>query len=839
MAEEFQQNQDQEPQVPQVAAEPEFAPGELTSYDYSPDQNAELSEVAQNGLEQLCREASKRDTAARRMEVEQSWQARLFYRGYQYLLPRRGGGWTLPGESSGYGPKDQLQASALYETNIYGTHCDILTSALVRDIPQCRFEPFNPNFAPDVTAADAAQDFAKIFARNNDLKKLHTQAANYMCTDGRVLFYTRYVLDGQRFGFEDPELDSPVVPEDMTTGAQPDIGQDQQEIQDFANSSPVAAKRKPRGREVTDVFGKLEHKVPINTRDMSQMHFIQLEWEEDVSITKARFSEIANKIKPGASGPGENKLDRIARVNSQLALQGSYVTGDSYNRDVTIQYTWFRPSAFFDEKIEDAVRQELLKAFPNGCLVVFAGQTFAFARPECMDDHLHILHAFPGNGQNRGALCSKLLSIQQRLNNWLDLLNDYFVRTVPQKWFDADVFNLEALRTQPNVPGGIHGFQRQPGVPTNELIFVEPTPTHQPAMPEFINFFFNEYPEMLSGALPSLFGAESNTETVGGMQIQRDQALGRLASPWGALQSSVAAYFRQAVMCAARCRQEQSLTEAVPGRGIINVEVGDLKGNVLCFPEQDSNFPETWVQRSSRLQQLFAEAPGNPFIGKLLASPKNMRIAKDGIGLTDLDIAEVAAVEKQEGEFQILLKTGPVPNPAITQAQEQMAEAAQQAASEGPEAMQQFEQMSQQAIQMIKGLPQQVSTVPVMQDDSEDHASEAFTCKAWLNSEEGRKFKHGTPEQQEAWENVHLHYLEHQKMAKQITAENAPAPEAKATFTANLKDMPPQEAADALSKVGIKASPEDFMQEHAAATESKIAVKKAQSTKPQGGGFVQ
>lgn len=815
---------------------PQFAPGELEAFDFSPNEFVELSTEAKNAVQALCSNASRRDTAARRMEVEQSWEARLYKRGYHYLLPRRGGGWELPQFSKN--PQARQFAGQMLETNIYGAHCDILTSALNRDIPQCRFEPFDPNYAPDITAAEKAEEFKEIFARNNDLRGVHTSAADYMCTDGRVLFYTRMVIDGQKFGYEDPEDNNPLAPEDETTGApqSPNIETGQEQAQE-SNQSPTQTGRKPRGREVVSVFGKLEHKCPIPVQEQSEMDFVQLFLDPHISRAKARFPWIADKIKPGGMGVSEIELDRIARINSALAIEGSNVTSDTFSQMVTVTYTWLRPCSFMhiegDAKDKDAIQAELFQKFPDGMLAVYAGSELAFARNEGMDDHLHVLQAFPGSGQNRIALMSKVLPIQKRLNNLMDLQNDYFVRTVPQKWFDSNVFNIEAISSQTNVPGGINGFQGQTGRPTSELIFIEPTPTAQPELPEFIERFFTEFPEMLSGALPSLFGAESNTDTVGGIAMQRDQALGRLSSPWGALQLATSVYFRQAVQCAAACREklgQTAISESVPGKGTVTVEVSDLKGNVLCFPKVDSNFPETWIQKSSRYQQFMTEAAANPVALKLASYPPNLKLLKDAIGLTDFEIPEADAVDKQLGEFEILLKTGPVPNPAIQQAQEQLLQNAQEAQQLGHE--QQFEQMMPQVLEAVKALPPMVSTVPVAQDGSEDHSTEREECKHWMNSAEGRKYKNGSPEEKASFENVHLHFLEHDEMANKLAPPQPTKPPSE-SMSAQVDKMPPEIAAQMLGKFyGIDAKPQQFSQQDATETEQKILEKKAAPPKP-------
>jgi hypothetical protein len=825
----------------QEGSEPDLKLGELGPFDYSANDFLDLSDEEKNAVKKLIRDCCKRDTAARRMEVEQAWEARLFKRGYQYLLPRRGGGWYLPSPTTGFGPGRQIQQAALYETNIYGTHCDIITAALVRDIPECRFEPFNPSYDPDITAADAAEDFAEIFARANDLRTLHTSAADLMCTDGRVLFYTRMVLDGQQFGFEDPEDDNPTVPEDETTGApeSPNVEEGQEQEREL-NDSPLeesaesgsalqVGKRKPRAREITECFGKLEHKLPIQTQKMSECDFIFAFRDMHVSRAKGMYSWVADKIKPGGGGIPELELDRIARINCALALPGTYVTGDTFNRDVTEYHCWLRPSAFMEVPNEQGLRDSLMAKCPDGMLAVYCGDTFCFARNESMDDHLHVLQCFPGSGQNRIALMSKVLSIQKRLNNWLDLLNDYFIRCVPRTWLPEPMIDSAARSAQGNTPGDFSPYQLTPGVELKNALVVEDAPQPNPMLWTVIMAFFTDLPEMLSGALPSLFGAEANTDTATGISIQRDQALGRLSSPWGALQSATAAYFRQAVQCAAACREklgQMQLSQSINGK-TVSVDASALKGKVLCFPEVDSNFPETWTQRQSRFQQIMAEGQNNPAMMKMLSLPKNMKIAKDAMGFTELDIPEAASVDKQLGEFEILLKTGPQPNPAIAQAQEQLTQHAQEAESEGQQAMQQFEQLLPQATAALKALPQTVSTIPVMQDASEDHGTEAQVCMDWLISPEGRKYKRGTDDERAAWANIHLHWQEHDAMAQKLAPPPPQKPPSE-SMSVSVDKMPPSVAAQILSqKFGINANQQDFQEQDATETEQTITEKAA------------
>ena len=396
--------------------------GVYAPFDYSSEPFAELSKDAEGALMQLDILATKTDVAARRFEVEQAWEALHFDRGYQHLLRGKQGGWILPGQASGYGPASQRNNNTIYDTNIYGSKADIIVAALSREVPKVEFFPANPEYGPDIVAAEEADKFKDIWARNNNLHALLVDCARIFWNEDRVLAWTRYELNGQLYGFEGENEEEPVVPEDIlnppegTNTGQEGLEEVQEQLdspiegeqneEDVNQEIPAEPQKRPRGREVTNLFGKLDHKVPIAVDSIKDMQFIQLYQDLDVAIAKAYAPWIAEKIHPGSDGNSEEELDRIARENVRQAVLGAYVTGDSLQRHTVVKHTWFRPSMFMDEKVSDVVRAELLENFPNGALLVKVGANYAFSRNESMDAHLAIAHPFSGKGQNRRSLAT-------------------------------------------------------------------------------------------------------------------------------------------------------------------------------------------------------------------------------------------------------------------------------------------------------------------------------------------------------------------------------------------------------------------------------------------------
>ena len=964
------------------APERTFDPGELAPHWDSPYPNVleDLSEGAKKELLALANIVGEKDIAARRWEVQQAWEARLFYRGYQYLIPRKGGGWVLPPFASSYdsgtgaGPKSRKFYG--YETNMYTTYGEIVQAALTRDVPKVRFEPQNPESDADITAAQAASDYARVFMRTTDLKKVHEQIANYLWTDGRVMLITDHVKDSQKLGREDPDEEIDAVPETMgqdkpilflvrhgetaknldgetrgrsevgldSTGEReilraaewlkdqgiqaiisspvdraresaegiaqtlgipveiddraasldigtewtgqkteviapqvreafetPDqpIGGDGETPQQFTErvqqalftalqsgqlaaivthdsfigqafkilhgsdqpggslvdpggvagvyqnsdgtlrieavfpyqrptASTGIARGAPRGAEQVAVGGKLEGRCPVNARDISDMPFVLFAQEYDLAQAKGMFPDHADKIREGGASTGENQLDRIARINCALALEASYVTGDSMVRDCTVQRYWFRPSFFLECKKHE-IREELLDKFPDGCHLILAGgeATPVLARNESMDDHVTIIQAGPGTGQNRIPLGGKMISLQKRGNNWVDLMNAFLIKTVPMKWLPRGLVDDEAVADQGNEPGAL-GFYQPTEVPSGQtfqsMLAVEPAIQPQTMMITAIEMFFEKFGQLFSHALPSLFGSNANTDTVGGIAIQRDQALGCLGSPWHAIQMACCNYFKQAVQLAAQCRSKP-IVGSVQGNKI-RVELSDLKGQVTAYPEQDANFPETWSQIQTRYQTILQDS-SNPLVQKLLGRAKNLRIAKDAIGIEKFDVPEADAYDKQLGEFDVLLRTEPLPNP-------QKAQMIQQAEQLAAKAMQtgdlQAEQQAAQMMQQAQGMPDQVSSVAV-DPEVDFNDAEAEACRDWLNSPDGRKFKNGTQKQRMAWMNVRLHMTEHKALIQPPSDMKPPS------WSVNFKDLPPDAAAKILENAGLEEAP--------------------------------
>ena len=250
----------------------------------------------------------------------------------------------------------------------------------------------------------------------------------------------------------------------------------------------------------------------------------------------------------------------------------------------------------------------------------------------------------------------------------------------------------------------------------------------------------------------------------------------------------------------------------------VRVELASLKGNILAYPESDANFPESWIQRQSRWTALLQDAT-NPIVAKLLASVENRMAALDAVALEGLTDPDALAWEKQMGEFEVLLKSGPVPNPEYAQAQQAIQEATgkiQGQQAMGVPAQPQEIQAIQQMEQQLQTIPPEVSSVPIR--DTDNHEVESACCSAKINGPEGRKLADGNEQDRLAFQNLTLHFSEHK--AKVEAKAELPKPP---SISINLKDLPPDSAAKLLQAVGLEATGPEVVQNREFGAELKKA----------------
>ena len=809
---------------------PEAPPGSYCAVEVSYHETIDLDQEEQAALTALCRIFDQRDMPARREEVIHIWEKRLFDRGLQHLLPRRGGGWELPAVGSGYNPNDDREMRTIFECNIYNPYNQIIIGALTREIPATRFEPYDPDDDAGITTAENAEKMEEAIEKSNNMMAMLAEMSRFLCTDGRCVFFTRFERDAQRWGFVDEQeetAEEETVPETaleesesedegMEEQADSTVGGGSEEDGESSERSAEGGQeetRLPRGKEVIEAGGALEWKLPIKENCLANCNYAIRDREIDLGRARAKYPEVADKLNAEQGSPGGDDIDRLARVNVLLGVYDQFVTTDSQVYDVTEQIAWIRPAGLLEIEKPDVRESLLKKAGAIGLRVIHCGQVFCEARQISMDEQLTLVFAQPGDGMHRAGFTDWLIPIQKVLNNLMELANDYFVHGVPAKYMDDEIFDVQKLRDQVNMVGATYPFTREEGVSMDQAVWQETPPVFPPMLWEMIQDLKGQTAELLSGAFQALSGGgdSSSTDTFGGMLVQRDQALGRVGIPWRNIKEAISNVKRQAVMCLAHNgdkpvkmrKQDESIT----------IQLEDLKGNFLAYPKTEESFPESHTAVQNRLTALWTDAASNPQVGEFLYNPDNLEVFMRTFGVKGFYLPQVAARDKQLGEVIELLAAEPIPNPQITQAKKLVAQLQAQLATDPSVAAQ-----LKQTMTAIQGLAPEVSSVQIRQFD--DDATELQTCVKILNSPRGRKLANGTAEEQAGYKNLELHASEHEARMKQKQASAQPQQKPVSRSLA-LKDLPPKPAAQLAQQAGLDASPQDFQEEEAAEAVSK------------------
>jgi hypothetical protein len=428
----------------------------------------------------------------------------------------------------------------------------------------------------------------------------------------------------------------------------------------------VGTRRVPNGQEVISIVGGLELNTPVWANEMHEFPYLQWQMEVHRAKLKAAYPHAADKIEMGGPAEADDVYARASRVSIAQGMPTT-LPGDALVNLVTFARTWIRPWAF--HAIEDAaVREALLQLFPDGCYAAFAGDTYCESRSETMDDRWRVLHALPGDGQNRPAVGSSLVEIQERYNTLSNIQAETYEYGIPPIYADPQVIDFDALQQQTAEPAAHYPARARPGQPLSASFF-QPAPAQVP--PDMLRHqeeLMGPIPQFLSGLFPAVFGGEMESQkTATGYAMARDQALGRLGLVWRRLKQFYSDVMLLGVDCFRKNRPDDVEIPLLGEDGIFRsrwIRLADLKGNIFAHPESDEAFPRQKSQQRAAIQQLMAT--NDPLVQRALTDPANIGYIKSCLGLSELVVPGEDARVKQMREIQQLLTSAPLIVPVRT-----------------------------------------------------------------------------------------------------------------------------------------------------------------------------
>jgi hypothetical protein len=783
----------------------DYTPGEYTPFPMSPESlygPEQLGTQLTAAIDDLFKSAIREESAARIYEVLQRWEARLFDRIYQHVTcDARGWGY---GSSNGSPQSVMARGNAMkwFPFNVYGARKDKIVAALSRELPQLAWCAKTPNFAPDMIAADARDKYTEIYLADTNAEALLLEIAGLQYTDDRIALLTESYADKQRWGVESAE-----------PNAQAQQAQGMGQVPETQAQPAMVSEDQPAICEITTAWGVLEHKVSLVADSEDEITYCIFAKEQNCNRMKAKYPWIKDKISAGGGlTTGGDQFDRLARMNVRLGVQNSTVNGESWMRDATEAHGFFKPSEFEIVK-DEMLRNMMYDLFPDGLRATRVGTQLAFARNTSFQNHVRILHSRQGTGQNRRAIGTNYLPIQKVLNANMTLVNRYFVGCVPKRYAMEGPINVSAANQQANDPARIIGVDKNQipsGMTIDNITGIEKVPTPTTGIMEFVEWLATEAPELLDGATPAMFGTEES-DTFGQAKLNRDQALQVFGTPWREICWGLAGSAQQAAENAALNRVTD-IRAKTPGKNNLSVSLQNMRGNALCYPKS-IDLPETVAEQQAKIAEVFEKAAQVPYYASIATDAENWVAIEKYLRMPGVKSKQVESVKKQLGEFELLLKNPPLPNPQFVMAkgeidQQIQALQPQPGVPVDPEIAQRAQQVSEQLQQALQQIPPLLTSVSVAQNDTEDHATEAATCWNKMNSEDGRKLKNGTQQERQFYQNLELHYQAHKEMQRKLTP--VPPLQPKVSVTAAVDKAPPEVQAQAWQALGVEAGPDAF-----------------------------
>lgn len=550
----------------------------------------------------------------------------------------------------------------------------LMAPMLAAGVPGTQFVPENGNDRLDREAAENAWKIRDYLHRQpwfGSLKK-RVRTLHLLYTDGLVVAYTRH-LRSQDFGMEkydkvavvDQQLRpagydcecgnftiaaSPDAPD--TNGLPPMCEKCGASLEGQPQTAAVMAKvpqvtgqeSVPAGREVVDLFGVLETVLPHREDEAAALPWIGIEVDVDAAELRAAYRDKADKINPGFAPESEDaelasrlRLQAQAAPNSDPQIVGS---GDS-KESCTYSRFWIRPKTFFS--IKDAVLRDLLvERFPKGVRLEFTGNVVLAKQDESLDQHISLIHAYPGDGVYKPSLGGSLKDPQEILNNGINLGQEAEGKAAfPPVYRDAELISDAGARRKAR-PGEDIPVKLPPNKTLRDCTFQPNWKSTDQSIADSVSMG-REAQQELTGAVGALAGESmENMRTARGYAQAGRQANQRLALAYGACNIGWAEIDRQLVLHFVENRVKD-VSYTIPrqdGSGDFDVReiaLEQSQGKFSCiYPESDESVPVTQEQQAAAITSLLQS--GNETIAAWVTQPDNLAILRRALGLRGLKI---------------------------------------------------------------------------------------------------------------------------------------------------------------------------------------------------------
>lgn len=627
---------------------------------------------------------------------------------------------------------------------IYRAHGESIIAALSTGIPGIRFAPDDADNPDDISTAKAYSKISDLIDNHNNAKSLIVKTLFILWNQPAAFIYNYHNTDPSYGMIKIPKQET-VMEEKEVYNCPECLGEmENGEPQDCptcgAETLPEAGvqevpvtietyENSPKGREILEVYGPMNVKVPFYASDLKNCPYLILESEHHYALARDLFPQIKDKIKPSNS---RESYDRWARTPSD-----KYYSSDS--DVVTIRRCWLRPWAYNllenDEEIED-----LKEKYPNGCYAIFVDDVFAEAVDENMDDHWTVSISPTSNHIHDVPMGRPLVDVQEMTNEMVNLVLRTIKHGIPITFADSDAIDWDKFKDNPSEPGDIIPTRpARSGQNMAGRFHTVKTATLAQEVGEFTSYLQGQG-QFVSKAFPSIYGGPqtSGSKTYKEYEMSRNQALQALSLTWQNLNVLWKDAKFKACKEYARNMQADEQFSQKEGTSFVNVWIrrSEMTGKVGSVePEASDQFPISSQQKRGLLIELMGM--NNEYINQAIFHIENAEKNSRLLSFDELYIPGVDQKNKQVRETFELMKGQPTPTG--------------QPDPNDPTGTAEL----------------MTSSVPI--EEFDDHNIHMQCTAAFLVSDLGQELKMSNPP---AYQNIALHYREHAQAQAQIDQQN-------------------------------------------------------------------
>jgi hypothetical protein len=602
------------------------------------------------------------------------------------------GDWVSMGQNGlsvgGAGAEETRDSSGpLYDyvINIYKAHGDSIVAALSQSVPYVEFFPDDADNIEDLSTAKAKTKLSLIIQKHNKAKLRLMEILFRFYNQGLACVY-RYRDRSEKHGtVKIPKYET--ISDTVTPYICPNCGKTLHEaneddaeltslprcevcnvdgvpgeVQERTQQKKVGEEKFPKAKEVWEILGPLNVKVPYYARWQAEFGYLGYYFELNVAKAWDKYPDFKDVITADASGSKE----RWSRTPPSYATNW---LGSS--EDVNLcsgKRYWFRPWQFElisggrsdDEK--SAIVDYLKESFPKGLHVTIITKKIVDAYEEDMDKSWVIRKCGLSSFIHTSPIGQGLVPIQEMTNQLANLTIETIEYGVPSLFADTEYLDFDTFGQQTTSPGLVTPAKAPPGHQLAEGFYEQKLATPSKEI-ETLRDRLDEDAQFVSGDYPSIYGgpSEGKSRTLGEYVQSGQRALARLSIMYEHLRELWADLNTLSVNEHSdemkTFHYDEKMTQK-DGQGFktIKSNYSDLTGGAF-YAECSEGFPISSDAKRQLLMQLL-QVPA-PEVMSVMTHPENSKIIAAAMAFPELYIPGEAQRFKALCTIKTLLLSAP------------------------------------------------------------------------------------------------------------------------------------------------------------------------------------